>query len=505
MTESAAAETDVTTPILTEVREVFGERFVPSRAEAEREARELLNAQAGAMTREESVRLSELFNRHEKAGRVRRDRFAPGINGTTMMKLTQDLDRFNRVIANLWTAPLDEAVQMLMRMFADRSILPGAGSFLPSMLLYLRDPEQFAITIDSTTKGLAHALGVSWPTITRQEYPQLSDTLRRWRHEYGIAPQEADAVLTALMRAIPRAPQPDVMADGAASVAGIPAQFTPEQVATACHLPVEQVEQWVSALQGPMRQGLFYGPPGTGKTYVARRLARYLATSPEHIEVVQFHSSYSYEDFIEGLRPNPLTDNGTLTYAIRDGIFKRLCDRARRASDETFVLIVDEMNRADLAAVFGELLLLLEYRDDETVRLPYSQQQFSVPSNLILLGTMNTADRSLALVDFALRRRFNAFPLGPNVEVLESWAKERSDIDGELLVRVFSLIHERVGGDTHISPGHSYWMVDAADTATVERIWTYQVYPYLAEHWFDRPAELTQLDQDIRTLIAEQS
>lgn len=162
-----------------------------------------------------------------------------------------------------------------------------------------------------------------------------------------------------------------------------------------------------------MRQGLFYGPPGTGKTHVARQLARHLASSPAHVQLAQFHASYSYEDFIEGLRPEPLADTGILRDSVRPGLFQEFCNRARTARDETFVFIIDEMNRADLAAVFGELLMLLEYRG-EVVVLPYSQQRFSLPRNVVVLGTMNTADRSLALVDFALRRRFNAFPLAPS-------------------------------------------------------------------------------------------
>lgn len=205
-------------------------------------------------------------------------------------------------------------------------------------------------------------------------------------------------------------------------------------MAEICYLPVETVEEWVGALAGPMRQAFFYGPPGTGKTFIAIQLAHHLASSPEHVELVQFHASYSYEDFIEGLRPNPLATSGTLTYSVRPGIFQELCNRARRASGETFVLVIDEMNRADLAAVFGELLLLLEYRGDTTVVLPYSQRRFLVPRNLIILGTMNTADRSLALVDFALRRRFKAFPLNPSGEILQRWLTARPDIDSALVL-----------------------------------------------------------------------
>lgn len=124
---------------------------------------------------------------------------------------------------------------------------------------------------------------------------------------------------------------------------------------------------------------------------------------------------------------------------------------------------------------------------------------------MIVLGTMNTADRSLALVDFALRRRFNAFPLYPSPDVLAGWAKDNPDAETGLLLDLFQLIRDRVGADNPVAPGHSYWMVADADAATAERIWAYQVRPYLAEHWFERPEELTRLDHDVQTLIAEQS
>jgi len=279
---------------------------------------------------------------------------------------------------------------------------------------------------------------------------------------------------------------------------------TSEDVASACHLPVEQVDAWVEALEKGMRQAVFYGPPGTGKTHIARHLAHHLATSPDHVEITQFHPAYSYEDFVEGLRPER-GDGGTLHYAVRKGVFSKLCDRASEVPTETFVLVIDEMNRADLAAVFGELLLLLEYRDAVSATLPYSQERFSVPRNVIVLGTMNTADRSLALLDFALRRRFHAFPLLPSDDVLGRWAESRQVADADLALDVFRLIRDRIGRDSPVSPGHSYWMVEGIDASAAQRIWEYQLRPYLAEYWFERPTELDQLDVDVRALIAERA
>jgi MoxR-like ATPase len=219
---------------------------------------------------------------------------------------------------------------------------------------------------------------------------------------------------------------------------------------------------------------------------------------------VQFHPAYSYEDFVEGLRP-VTGEHGTLTYTVRKGLFQKLCKRARKAPDENFVLVIDEMNRADLAAVFGELLFLLGYRDSVKVTLPYSQRRLSVPGNIYVLGTANTADRSLTQLDFALRRRFNAFPLLPNDDVLASWAASRPGVNKDLALGVFRLIRDRVGLKESISPGHSYWMVEQLDASVAERVWSYQVRPYLTDHWVEQPDELERLDEDVRALIAERA
>ncbi len=175
------------------------------------------------------------------------------------------------------------------------------------------------------------------------------------------------------------------------------------------------LELWLAAIEHK-KQAILYGPPGTGKTHLAKQLARHMVGgSNGFLEVVQFHPAYAYEDFVQGIRPQSGGD-GQLDYPVLPGRFLRFCSKAAGRRGRC-VLIIDEINRANLARVFGELMYLLEYRD-ETVALAVDGRSFSIPENVRLIGTMNTADRSIALVDHALRRRFAFIGLWPNYGVL---------------------------------------------------------------------------------------
>ena len=162
---------------------------------------------------------------------------------------------------------------------------------------------------------------------------------------------------------------------------------------------------------------IIQGPPGVGKTFIAKRLAYVLMhfKDPSRVGMVQFHQSYSYEDFVQGYRP---TQDGL---SLKDGLFLEFCRRAARDKDTTYVFIIDEINRGNLSRIFGELMMLIESDKRASawsVPLTYAtsaEAQFFVPENLYLLGLMNTADRSLAMVDYALRRRFAFWTLRPQV------------------------------------------------------------------------------------------
>lgn len=276
-------------------------------------------------------------------------------------------------------------------------------------------------------------------------------------------------------------------------------RYTLVQLAHDTRLPIEDLEEWAEMLAQPSkRQAILYGPPGTGKTYVAQRLGKHLAMPDGEVTTVQFHPSYSYEDFIEGLRPDDQSEQ--FRYVIRNGTFTQFCDAARKKPRATFAFIIDEVNRADLGSVLGELMMLLEYRG-EKLPLPYSQRQFSIPPNVVLLATMNTADRSLALVDFALRRRFHTIEMPPSRSVLVAHLAPLGE-EGQLALDFFDRVQADVDS-RDFSPGHSYWMGDDVSAEGLRRLWRYELKPYLAEYWFEHRTRLDTLEHAVGELLGE--
>lgn len=258
----------------------------------------------------------------------------------------------------------------------------------------------------------------------------------------------------------------------------------PEDVAVKLLISRGWLDEFVELLR-EKKQVILYGPPGTGKTYLAQAVAEALG-GQGHVTLVQFHPSYSYEDFFEGYRPSGNADGG-VSLQLVPGPFRKVVDLARANPVEPFFLIVDEINRANLAKVFGELYFLLEYRD-RTIDLLYSSGDsgpaFSLPDNVYLIGTMNTADRSIALVDAAMRRRFRFLSLHPEDEkldlVLRAWLSARTLPEGvaDLLVELNRRIQDK---DVKIGP--SYLMSPlVASEAGLERIWRSSILPLLEEY-----------------------
>ena len=247
----------------------------------------------------------------------------------------------------------------------------------------------------------------------------------------------------------------------------------------------DQLADWVAQWRRK-QQLILYGPPGTGKTYLAERLARYLVDGGGFSQLVQFHASYAYEDFVQGIRPQVV--EGALHYELAAGHFLRFCTKARQAGEKPCVLIIDEVNRANLARVFGELMYLLEYRH-RPIALAGGGSEFSIPANVYLIGTMNTADRSIALVDQALRRRFSFIRLRPNYPLLAKYLEDKG-VSPQPLVAFLKEVNQAIG-DEDCALGLSFFMVD--DIATVlAYIWQGEVEPYLEEVFFDRPDQMAR-------------
>ncbi|WP_370415342.1 DUF4357 domain-containing protein [Streptomyces fradiae] len=235
------------------------------------------------------------------------------------------------------------------------------------------------------------------------------------------------------------------------------------------------------------RQLVLYGPPGTGKTYLALKLAEFLGGGPERVKLVQFHPSYAYEDFFEGFRPQEDPQTREVAFRLTAGPLRELADLASREGNRhvPHFLIIDEINRANLAKVFGELYFLLEYRN-KSVRLTYSGDDFALPPNLFVIGTMNTADRSIALVDAAMRRRFAFVELSPGTEptsgLLRRWLAQagRDSEPAELLDALNSRIDD---ADFRIGP--SYLMKKGVyREGGLERTWRTKILPLLEEHHY---------------------
>lgn len=221
---------------------------------------------------------------------------------------------------------------------------------------------------------------------------------------------------------------------------------------------------------------------------MAEKLAQHLIAAGDGLtEFVQFHPAYAYEDFIQGLRPKALAD-GRLNYSLKPGRFLEFCHQAKTRQG-ICVLIIDEINRANLARVLGELMVLLEYRD-KTIPLA-GGGQLTIPANVRLIGTMNTADRSIALVDHALRRRFAFIALHPNFDILRHYHhKYQTNFPVDNLIALLNRLNRRID-DPHYEIGITYFLQqNLADE--IEDVWRMEIEPYLEEFFFDQPDSVAE-------------
>lgn len=256
------------------------------------------------------------------------------------------------------------------------------------------------------------------------------------------------------------------------------------ELAASLYLPKPWLDDLLDLL-AERRQLVLYGPPGTGKTFIAQALGRHLEANGGAFRLVQFHPSYTYEDFFEGYRPVRAAD-GSLGYDLVPGALRDIAAAARENPDRPYLLIIDELNRGNVPKIFGEMYFLLEYRD-ASIRLQYSrdEEEFSLPENLYVVGTMNTADRSIALIDTALRRRFYFEALLPTREpiggVLRKWlAAHGHDDDSAQLLDELNL---RID-DAERSIGPSYFIQSSGRAPNLDRIWKHSILPQMEEYFW---------------------
>ena len=235
---------------------------------------------------------------------------------------------------------------------------------------------------------------------------------------------------------------------------------------------------------------ILQGAPGVGKTFVAEKLAYSIMgeVNPSRIGFVQFHQNYSYEDFVMGYKP---TENGS--FKLQNGVFYKFCIEAANNPEQKYFFIIDEINRGNLSKIFGELLMAIEndYRGKK-ITLAYSDKPFSVPKNVYIIGMMNTADRSLALIDYALRRRFNFKELKPAFETksFSDYCKKiHNDMFDSVVKHVISL-NEEIRKDDSLGSGfcigHSYFCnQNEVTTEWLKDVVYHAILPTLSEYWFD--------------------
>jgi 5-methylcytosine-specific restriction protein B len=255
------------------------------------------------------------------------------------------------------------------------------------------------------------------------------------------------------------------------------------------------------------RQLILKGPPGTGKTLIAQYLAELLARKPENLVQVQFHPSYAYEDFVGGIRPVRSLSGESHSFRFESGVFKRLCDRALLQPHENFVMVIDEINRGNVSAIFGELLWALEYRD-QSLTLPFTENgqsiHFCVPKNVFVIGTMNSADRSIALMDYAFRRRFKFISIGPNVDVLDQLLGNMDEQWKGKVKQIFQLLNKKLAEvNPDLCIGHSYfrpWPGVEFTSETLEMIWELSILPLITEYFY---AEACSDQFSLKTLRRE--
>lgn len=282
--------------------------------------------------------------------------------------------------------------------------------------------------------------------------------------------------------------------------------YTEEDFLEEVYMPGNEYSSLVAILKNK-KNVILQGAPGVGKTFAAKRLAYSImgVKDIDRVAMVQFHQSYSYEDFIMGFRPS---DNG---FDLKKGVFYNFCKKAEIDTDNDYFFIIDEINRGNLSKIFGELFMLIENdKRGISLQMLYSDEKFAVPKNVHIIGMMNTADRSLAILDYALRRRFAFFEIRPGFET-DGFREYRMGLDNDKFNRLISCVenlNHAIAADESLGEGfcigHSYFCnleVDTIDDQCLSGIVEYELIPLLKEYWFDEPQKVKDWSNSLRSAI----
>lgn len=366
--------------------------------------------------------------------------------------------------------------------------------------------------------GQARIVGVG--TVTDEGY-RFRDDLDHYKHTVGVRwdkdfqpkeiPPQKDW-FSATVKALPYQAFMELTADRPKL-----SRYTPDE---------EAFFHRMELLLEQKGQLILYGPPGTGKTYLARKFVEWIQDRKEqnggkelrqfkgeqdNVELVTFHPSFNYEDFIEGFKPTE-TGNGQIAFRLEQGIFVTLCHRAENDRQRPYFLIIDEINRGNVAKIFGELLTVLEKdkREKVQVRLPQSKNWFAVPPNIYIIATMNTADRSIKLLDAALKRRFAFVEILPDPKLLDVPVENTNLTLADIMNGLNAKLRELVGRDKQI--GHAYFMRNGAPVVTVgelKQIYQNEIIPLIQEYCYDNYQQLAEIvgsdfvDPDLETINEE--
>ena len=411
-------------------------------------------------------------------------------------------DESHQALSALWSdgdTPLSERVRAFMKRFPG-SVISGVGTRanIASVLLTGLDVERFPPFRTTLFKQAYEHTSYEMPSPDADEaatYDHALGFLDRFiakaaEHDLELRRLDAQSAIFMFFNNEEEEEEPEGKPPSNEEERSEPASLS--ELAESLCLPVEFLKD-IKRLLADKRQVIFQGPPGTGKTFVAQEFARCLAGTSKRVSLVQLHPSYAYEDFVQGYRPT--LKKGKPTFELKSGPLLAAAERARSEPDHKHFLVIDEINRGNVAKVFGELYFLLEYRKRK-MRLQYSDKRFSLPKNLYIIGTMNTADRSIALVDLALRRRFHFVEFHPDEwpikDLLRDWLAKNGAPRMMWVADVVDRANELLRDDRHAAIGPSHFLKRDLSKADVERIWKHSVLPYIEERLIGTPDRMSE-------------